>query len=299
MVSQAQIPDPQQALMPVPLPTLSPQPSSAINPASMAPPKPRFCKYSAAKLKTLLATDKLARADLIADGVTAESYHTEPATAEYAVVKLRLLTATHHMRGSSGAVGAWALSQFGEDVETEGLSWGELDYGFHQWRRRATSFAPTFGQILGVIQKGKSQAGGPGIVFAKTYQTRIKRVLGVREAQEERRQPHAPSVNILRRRLGPRGLAKALEGVEATILRWQLERDANYGNQPDLVDAHPPLSPEEITTEWTQISDIMLAGQNRVAEKLRRRIRGFKAGYDPYDDNPYFDGVPQEPEPNY
>lgn len=268
-----------QAMLPVPLPAALQPGTNPINPDSMAPPKPRFCRFSAAKLKTQYLAGKISRGDLIADGVAAQEYHTDPASAEYAIVRYRLLTATHHMRGNSGAVAAWALTQFGEDVETEGLSWGELDYGIHQWRRRSTSFAPTFGQLLGVIEKGKSERGGPGRAYARAYQTRIKKALGVEEKTAATSAPKEPA-NILRRRLSPQGLRAAIARLEGMLAEWEAEKQAGFRIEDD-----------GRKIEWSPMSDILLKSLGRQIATLRERQEMFQRGEDPYANNPIFAGT--------
>lgn len=112
---------------------------------------------------------------MIADGKAAKSYHSTISTIEHVVKCLTQLSASNHLR--NGEVSSFLFTQFAEDAQADGLTFAEIDYGFAQWRRKKTSFMPTYGEFLDVIRKGEGERGGPGKATISIYHGRIKRLV--------------------------------------------------------------------------------------------------------------------------
>lgn len=94
----------------------------------------------------------MTKPELIQDGTLATSYF-GPCSKKYAIASYTRITATHHLKGHTGPVSSFILQQFGEDVERDQLSVAQLEEGFAEWRKKNTSYAPTYGQLFTIIQK--------------------------------------------------------------------------------------------------------------------------------------------------
>lgn len=140
----------------------------------------------------------------------------------------------------NGSVSEFVLSQFAEDVTEEGLTFSEVDYGFAQWRRKRTSFTPTFGEFLDLIVKGRADKDGPGIAFSARYRRRLKRILD----PEHSRRKTEPAKTL------------ADQYTESRNLLHRMESEKKAGGYTNSIGEWK---------EWSETCEIMLKGvQSRV-----------------------------------
>jgi hypothetical protein len=233
--------------------TLLEKPQTAnTNQASIEPQRPQWSKHSYARLQELFDGGEVSRAELLKDLDIAKGYHTDPISSAYAIWCYRQITATHHMRGNSGPVATFVFDQFARDCEEEGLTAAQVDYGMAQWRRKKTSFAPTFGELLDLIRKGQLDTDGPGESFFRNFKGRIQTVVD-------------PKVRPITAGKPPKETAKSLtdQYTESRDLLERMKSEKRAGGYYNGLQQWK---------DWSEVCEKMLVGVQGRVDSLEKKL---------------------------
>lgn len=138
--------------------------TNSTKPTWTPPPLPQWINCSIARLNEMWDSGETNRQEFLHDLTLAKALN-DPAEKNYIIAEYRKLTASYHLRGSSGAPGSYIFKQFAQDCQDDNLTFAQVIYGFKMSRRRKTGFAPTYGEFLDLIQKGEKERDGPAAMI--------------------------------------------------------------------------------------------------------------------------------------